>query len=112
MENRCSMASDNIMEYLTNNISFKMKNDLRLIEKCESHDGEGGFIMACYSPKQQFGCTDYKDHRNDTLETLKELIKKCLNHNYQATHLINDDNTLKNTMLCTGYNGGYFGELV
>ncbi len=43
-----------------------------------SDDGESNFAFNCYSGIQTFGTTDYKDHREDSLEKLKNLIMKNL----------------------------------
>lgn len=79
-----------------------------------SDDGASHFIESMYSGVQSFGCTDYKDHRGDSLETLKRLI---INHvagkyTHQRLHYYSDKECLVpyKTIIVQGYNGGYFGK--
>jgi hypothetical protein len=81
--------------------------------------GETHFLINCYSGKQTFGGTDYKDHRNDTLEQIKKKIYDsitCKTDFHQRLHYYYDkDKKIPfNTIICQGYNGGvtaYFEQL-
>ena len=83
-----------------------LKND---VEK-RNDDGEAKLITAMYSGKQSFGCTDYKDHRNNTLEELKKLVyNNLVDSRHQKLHYFKDrQNKIPyNTIVVEGYHGGY-----
>lgn len=76
-------------------------------------DGESHILLQSYSGRQSFGVTDYKDHRNDSLETLKEKVSERLREcRAQRGHFYNEDGTIVDTIVVKGYLGGYTGNFV
>lgn len=109
-EDKFHSPSQEVVDYMINHLEFKLWKDEKQKEKCESMDGEGGFLVGMYT--QLFGCTDYSDHRNDSLEALKNAVKKNLDTSHQLIHYLKNENELKKTCLLLGYNGGYHGKLI
>ena len=77
-------------------------------------DGEDFIVSSCYSTKQQFGATDYQDHRKDTKKQLLKLIKKNFASCSQRLHFYKDYNCEipLNKFVVEGYYGGYTGYFI
>lgn len=71
------------------------------------------FITDMYSGIQSFGATDYKDHRNDTAEQIKNIItKSLLNHQSQRGHYYDSNGNKPKKIVATGYLGGYTAKFI
>ena len=100
------IIADNLGWYLKSDYKFKDVND----------DGESALLDSMYSGHQTFGCTDYIDHRKDTLKQLKELIYKRVaildGHGYQRIHYYINRKTPYTKIVVYGYLGGFSGYFV
>jgi len=93
-------------ENIVNGCQWILKKDVEL----KNDDGEGEFIEAFYSGAQHFGATDYNDHRKDSVEKLKKIMKKnIIDGHYQRLQFYKNMNekTPFTKILCYGYCGGY-----
>lgn len=62
--------------------SIYIKSEVFISER-NSDDEEASFIRSFYSPVNSLaGCSDYLDHRRDTVEKIKELIEKEIKETY------------------------------
>jgi hypothetical protein len=78
---------------------------------------DANLINSCYSGKQHFGYSDYCDHRDDSLDTIRNLIlSHCKSdaHTYQRIHFYKDkDCAIPFTkIICYGYYGGISAEFL
>lgn len=90
------------------------KSIIKNIEWFKANDVvSGSFVSLCYSRKQHFGATDYKDHRADTIEELKSLMEKgIIDGCYQRVHFFKSDGRPYTKIAAKGYNGGYTAYFV
>ena len=105
------LASDSETKKILNNAKWNLKSDYKF--KDIKDDGQSVFIDNCYSRQQSFGYIDYKDHRKDTLQTIKDLIiKSC--HGTQRLHLYKDKDCKIpcNQVICYGYLGGISSHFI
>ncbi len=72
--------------------------------------GESILLQSCYSGKQTFGATDYKDHREDTLSMLKNKILPL--KIFQLGHFYDSNGEQVDTLVLSGYHGGYTGTFL
>ena len=91
---------------IVDNCQWILKKDVEL----RNDDGEGEFIDAFYSRSQHYGATDYKDHRKDSIEKLKKIMKEgIINGRHQRLQFYKNMNMESpyTKILCYGYYGGY-----
>ena len=87
------------------NLKFTLKSDMKFRDIAD--DGESVMLSHMYSGTQSFGFTDYKDHRNDSLQSLKEIVtKELLGHSSQRGHYYESDGTPCTEIVVQGYLGG------
>jgi len=109
-EDRFDRITPEMMDYMLFNLNFIFRGNLP-----QDIDLDMKFALDCYSGGNSFaGCQDYIDHREDSAETVLELIKKDANkwHLLQALNYIDTDNNLITDIVYYGYRGGYEAEFV
>ena len=96
---------------IADNLEWVLKSDYKFRDIAD--DGESALLDSVYSGRQTFGCTDYIDHRKDTLSQLKSLIYErvaCLNGSFfQRIHYYIDRKEPFKKIVVYGYYGGYSG---
>jgi len=98
--------SESEAKAIIDNCTWVLKNDL---EK-RNDDGESHLLTSMYSGRQSFGCTDYLDHRHDTLQQLKKLVYKHMTSGgHQKLHYFKDRKSAipYTKIVLQGYHGGY-----
>lgn len=88
-----------------------LKQERKAVDNIKD-DGNTIFISACYDPIQSFGVTDYNDHRNDSLEQLKNLIEPQLLECHQCGHYYDSEGNPVNTIMVRGHAAGYSGRFI
>lgn len=110
MKDRFKRIDEDEAINIFDNAEWILKKDHKY--KDNDDDGASMFLESAYSPKQRFGYTDYIDHRNDNLETIKKLILKDRDNSGQRLHFYKDKecNQPFTKVVCWGYYGGITAE--
>jgi len=109
--NKYNFATIKEQTDIFNNATWYLKTDYKYNDVKD--DGQIEFIESLYSDKQRFGYTDYKDHRKDTLESIKGNIIRSITGS-QRLQLYKDDDCkiLNDKIVCWGYLGGISAEFI
>lgn len=75
--------------------------DLRVMEE------EDVFISNFYGKCSLFGCTDYSDHRNDSIEDIKRLCYDRIENRLMQNFHYYRDGRIFDMVICKPYMGGW-----
>ena len=109
IKDRCDYIDSKHQERINKNLTWHLKGST---DFQNSGDGENQLIASMVSGVQGFGSTDYKDHREDTLEDLKALIEPSITKAIQKGHYYDNEGVEITSIVVTGYHGGYTGQFI
>ena len=100
---------DKELNEIINNLEWTKKEGREAL----NDDGESMFLENLLKQHMSFGSTDYKDHRNDSLQTVKKLITNSINDcSSQRLNFYSLNWLPVKKIIVEWYFGGYTGTFV